>query len=74
MQRLLVLFLLVLVVVNARELRPHEDKNHPFYEHGIHADFFNDIVVAGADIARLVAHGPKRVMKAHEQLFKDDKQ
>jgi hypothetical protein len=63
---------LVLFIIEARELRPSEDPKHPFHEHGVHADLLNDLVVATADIARLAAHGPKRVIKAHQQFLRFD--
>lgn len=68
------LFVFLFVIAEGRELRPSEDPSHPFHEHGVHADFLNDLVVAAVDVARLAAHGPKRVVKAHQQLFRDDKQ
>jgi hypothetical protein len=64
----------VLFTVEARDLRPHEDPSHPFHEHGVHADLLNDLVVATVDIARLAAHGPKRVIKSHQQLLRNENQ
>ena len=59
----------LLVVVDARRPRPSEDPSHPFYGHGIHANFLNDAVLAVVDVARLVAHGPKRVIAAQRRAL-----
>jgi hypothetical protein len=70
MFRFLTLLVAFFAFFQVNALRPHEDKTHPFYQHGVHADLFNDLAVATVDIARLAAHGPKRVVKAHRQFLK----
>jgi hypothetical protein len=71
MFRFVVLVLAFFCVLQIDALRPSQDPTHPFYEHGVHADFFNDLAVAAADIGRLAAHGPKRVVANHRRFLQN---
>lgn len=74
MFRFIVLVIAIFSVFHVSALRPSQDPAHPFHEHGVHADFFNDLAIAAMDVGRLVAHGPKRVVANHRRFLQNIKE